>query len=117
VTVRAGDLTQLREIYAGSSLSSMHSQTQTVGLGANHRATVDVLWPSGYVNRLYDVPAGSEVAFPEVPCSFDDPGLTLPQLVACETAALDELRDAGLVDPGLAGRLLGSAVRAWHETH
>jgi hypothetical protein len=117
VTVRAGDLTQLREVYAGSSLSSMHSQTLTFGLGAEKRGTVDVRWPSGYVNRLYDVKAGSEVAFPEVPCSFDDPGLTLAQLVACEKAALHELRQAGLVEPGLAGKLLGSAVRAWHETH
>jgi hypothetical protein len=117
VTVRSGGLTQLREIYAGSSLSSMHEQTQTFGLGRARRGTVDVRWPSGYVNRLYDVPAGSKVAFSEVPCSFDDPALSLPQLTRCEVAALHELRQAGLVDPGLAGRLLASAVRGWLETH
>jgi len=117
VTVHAGDLSQLREVYAGSSLSSMHSQTLTFGLGQERRATVDVLWPSGYHNRLYDVPAKSNVAFPEIPCSFDDPGVTLPQLTQCMTTALHQLRQAGLVEPGVGNQLLGSAVRAWHETH
>ncbi len=117
VTVHTHGLNQLREVYAGSSLSSMHSQTLTFGLGHKHRATVDVLWPSGYKNRLYNVPAGSHLTFPEVPCSFDDPGQSLHQLVRCEVTALQELHRAGLVEPRLAGRLLGSAIRAYHESH
>ncbi len=117
ITVRAGGSTQLREVYAGSSLSSMHDQTQTFGLGQERRATVDVRWPSGYVNRLYNVPAGANVAFPEIPCSFDDPALTQPQFTQCVVTALQQLRQAGLVEPGFGNQLLGSAVRAYQESH
>jgi enediyne biosynthesis protein E4 len=117
VTVRSGGLTQLQEIYAGSSLASMHSQTLTFGLGANGQATVDVLWPSGFRNRVYDVGAGETIDFPEIPCSFDDPALGIALYTRCVTGALARLRDGGLVQPSQAGRLLSSALRAYRESH
>lgn len=115
VTVRAGGLTQMREVYAGSSLASMHSQTLTFGLGSHREATVDVLWPSGYRNRLDRVAAGSDTVIPEIPCSFDDPELAFPAYRACVAGALDGLQEQGLVTPQESARLLASAVRAYHD--
>ncbi|MGH9361003.1 MAG: CRTAC1 family protein [Thermoanaerobaculia bacterium] len=117
VTVRAGDLVQLQEIYAGSSLASQHSQTLTFGLGSRPQATVDVLWPSGFRNRLYDVDAGTTIELPEIPCSFDAPAVAFPDYQQCVLGALDRLREAGIVAPEQTGRLLSSALRAYHETH
>lgn len=117
ITVRSGGLTQLQEIYAGSSLASMHSQTLTFGLGSHEQATVDVLWPSGFRNRIYDVRAGETVHFPEIPCSFDNPVFTQNEYTRCVVSALHELRDAGLVSPARAGSLLADALRAYRETH
>ncbi len=117
ITMRAGDLVQLQEIYAGSSLASQHSQTLTFGLGSRTQATVDVLWPSGFRNRFYDLDAGTTTALPEIPCSFDDPAVEFPDYRQCVLGALDRLREAGIVAPEQTGRLLSSALRAYHETH
>jgi enediyne biosynthesis protein E4 len=116
VSVRAGDLVQTQEIYAGSSLNSMHSQILTFGLGSSALGTVDVRWPSGYRNRIYDVQAGEEIAFPEIPCSYDGSG-TLQDYDQCVREALDSLRESGLIQPYQRGRLLSSALRAWNEAH
>lgn len=117
VTVRTGGLTQLREVYAGSSLASMHSQTLTFGLGSNHQGTVDVVWPSGFHNRLYNAGAGETIEFPEIPCSFDHPALDFPQYTRCVVGSLARLRQEGLVRPAEAARLLASALRAYREAH
>jgi hypothetical protein len=116
VTVEAGGRSQVREVYAGSSLASMHSQTLAFGLGAEKKATVEVRWPSGFRNRLYDVQDGNVLVFPEIPCSFDTPA-SLRAYRACVTSALADLDQRGLLPAHQKGRFQSSALRAYHEAH
>jgi hypothetical protein len=60
VTVKAGDLTQMNEIQAGSSYLSQNDLRLHFGMGAH--ATVDrveILWPSGKRDILSNLPADS----------------------------------------------------------
>jgi hypothetical protein len=112
----AGGSTAIRPVLGGSSYASQNARELTFGLGAAHRATVEVLWPGGVRNRLYDVRAGERIVFPEVPCSFDDPDATPTEYAACVVTALGDLVSAGAIHPGERGRYLGSALRAFAES-
>ena len=76
VEVTAGGMTQLQEIYAGSSFLSMDSQWLTFGLGA-HSGTerIIVRWPSGLVEVFPNASAGETVTLVEGdgadPCPAD----------------------------------------------
>jgi hypothetical protein len=100
-----------RPLMGGSSFSSMHSQISNFGLGEATAGTVDVTWPGGVTNRLYDVQSGETVTVPEIPCSIDtdDDRATY---VACVDAALASLVTAGL-EHAHADRLGDSAERAY----
>ena len=53
VTLRTEDLTQVKEIYAGSSFLSMDSQSLRFGLGQSEQVTsIRVAWPSGAVEMF-----------------------------------------------------------------
>ena len=117
VSMKTGNLTQTQEVYAGSSLNSMHSQILSFGLGKRPEGTVEIRWPSGFHNRIYHVQAGEEITFPEIPCSFDEPHQSLHGYNRCVADALGGLKRQGLVRPDQQDRILSSAMRAWHEAH
>jgi hypothetical protein len=57
VTVRAGELSMMREINNGNS-RGQHELAAHFGLGRNARVdTVEIRWPSGQVDVLRDIPA------------------------------------------------------------
>ena len=67
----------LREIEAGSHFLAQSERTAHFGLGAS-ASTIDevlVLWPSGYHQRLVDVPANVELIVTETPGDFNGDGL------------------------------------------
>ncbi|MBO1345912.1 MAG: ASPIC/UnbV domain-containing protein [Hormoscilla sp. GUM202] len=69
--------TAIEPILGGSSLISQNSLAANFSLGSETRffrnsGTVEVLWPGGVRNRLYNVEAGEKIYFPEIPVSFDD---------------------------------------------
>jgi enediyne biosynthesis protein E4 len=116
VAMTSGDLTQTQEIYAGSSMSSMHSQVLNFGLARRTEGTVDIRWPSGFHNRIYDVQAREELTFTEIPCSYDAPQ-SFHDYHRCVVNALGSLQQKGFVKPDQVGRILSSSTRAWHEAH
>ena len=107
----------MQPILSGSSHLSQNSLAAHFGLGQAAWGTVEVLWPGGVRNRLGPVLAGSRVLFPEIPCSFDDPGSTFQQYRDCVAGALDELIAADVLEPGDRGPFLSSAVTAWQSVH
>jgi hypothetical protein len=117
VSMKSGDVTQTQEIYAGSSMNSMHSQVLNFGLAKRTEGTVDVRWPSGYHNRIYDVQARETLTFAEIPCSYDAPHQSLHDYRKCVADALGPLTHQGIVQPDQRTRILSSAVRAWRESH
>ena len=108
-------LTAMRPIVGGSSYSSQDSLAANFGLGTTNQGTVDILWPGGVRNRLYNVHAGEKLVLPEVPCSYDSADKHAFQ--NCLKDALDALRNAGVIDANLRARLLSSGNKAWAEEH
>lgn len=112
----AGGPTATLPVMAGSSYASQDSGILTFGLGTATGGDLEILWPGGVRNRLYDVAAGERIVLPEIPCSFDVPGQTEEAYVACVAQALNKLVYAGVIEPGEERqRLFLSAKRAFEE--
>ena len=107
--------TAMMPITGGSSHLSAHATEAYFGLGDAPRGTVEVLWPGGVRNRLYDVAAGESVVLPEIPCSFDGAYANRGKYVSCVTRALNDLAAAGVIAPSAKNRYLKSAKRAFEE--
>jgi hypothetical protein len=106
-----------RPVAGGSSMLSQGSPELTFGLGTGRRGLIEVLWPGGTRNRLYDVRPGERVSIPEIPCSYDASWQNPGAYVTCVVKSLDEIRDAGLIDNAGRARLLQSALNAYHDYH
>jgi hypothetical protein len=103
-------------VLGGSSHASQHALEQGFGLGHATSGTVDVQWPGGVKNRLYDVAASEHVTIPEVPCDYSA-AISKRAFLDCEDAALDELVSAGTIDQAMASRLRQSAKKAYGAAH
>lgn len=108
----------LYPVLGGSSHASQHSLVQSFGLGKAKKGTLDVLWPGGVRNRLYDVGAGERLTVPEIPCDFAGhwPG-GKNAFKACVDGALGELQAGGSVGSKLRARLRQSALTAYDAEH
>jgi hypothetical protein len=107
----------MRPVVGGSSYASQDSLAATFGLGSAERGTIEVRWPGGVRNRLYDVRHGERIVLPEIPYSFDVPGLGAAEYEARVGRALDQLVEAGVLSQAERARLLASARRAFDESH
>ena len=87
VEVSAGDLRQMKGVYAGSSTLSMDSQWLTFGL-AKHESTdrVKVTWPLGLVEVFPNLAAGQTVTLVEGQGTVETAG---PELIGVVDAAGD----------------------------
>ena len=66
IAVRANGMTQVREVYAGSSFLSMDSQWQTFGVGnATATSLLVVWWPGGVLETFPNVPVNQLVTLVE----------------------------------------------------
>ena len=108
----------LTPVLGGSSYASQNSLTVTAGLGAAARGTVEVLWPGGVRNRLYEVAASERLLLPEIPCSFDS-AMSRNDYAKCVKESLKDLRlpHVGVLTHAEAERLEASALRAFDESH
>jgi hypothetical protein len=113
-----GGATTLTPVLGGSSYASQNSLTVNVGLGTAIRGTVEVQWPGGVKNRLYNVFASERLTLPEIPCSFDGT-MSRGDYAKCVTASLVDLLDShgGPLSALEAARLEISALRAYEESH
>ena len=105
----------VKPVLGGASYASQDSLVMTFGLADRKSGTVDILWPGGTKNRLYDVKAGERLSIPEIPCSYEDDGMRVQQYSACVKQALKDFRAKGIVGGKLQGRLMSSAMRAHAE--
>ena len=107
----------LHPVVAGASYASQDSLTAVFGLARQSHGEIDVLWPGGTRNRLYDVRHGETIVFPEIPCSYDDPSLQEKDYRVCVEGSLDSLVSRREI-PGLDGRrFFISAMRAYNDAH
>ena len=115
VTPEGGGTSAIRPIAAGGPYASQDALEKMWGLGQALQATVEVLWPGGVRNRLYKVMHSERVVIPEIPCSYDGIWETQGQYLQCVEQALNDLVQAGIIEPSARGRLTQSAVRAFQE--
>ncbi|HEX6904342.1 MAG TPA: CRTAC1 family protein [Thermoanaerobaculia bacterium] len=120
-----GGKTAIRPVLGGSSYASQDSLTITKGLGTAAKGTVEVLWPGGVRNRLYDVAAGEKVRLPEIPCDFQNFQPSLPGngnagrlgYSKCVKESLKDLTQQNVISQAFASRLEASALRAYDAAH
>lgn len=114
----AGGQPSLIPVLGGSSYASQNSLTAQAGMGTAVSGTVEVQWPGGVRNRLYDVAASERLVLPEIPCSFDA-AVSRNDYEKCVKESLKDLRHphADLLTHAEADRLEASALRAYDESH
>lgn len=114
----AGGQPSLIPVLGGSSYASQNSLTAQAGMGGATSGTVEVLWPGGVRNRLYEVAASERLVLPEIPCSFDA-AVSRIDYAKCVKESLKDLRhpQADLLTHTEADRLEASALRAYDESH
>ena len=114
----AGGQPTLIPVLGGSSYASQNSLTAQAGMGAATSGVVEVQWPGGVRNRLYDVAASERLVLPEIPCSFDA-AVSRKDYAKCVKESLKDLRHphVGLLTHAEADRLESSALRAYDESH
>ncbi|MFB6206007.1 MAG: CRTAC1 family protein, partial [Haloglomus sp.] len=108
------DRKQRFSVTAGASFGSCHSLEKTFGLGDSGSATVEVLWPGGHRNRLYDVATEERIVFPEIPYDYAS-DLDKSAYESGVEAALQQYADAGEIPAEHVDRFRKSAVRAYEE--
>jgi hypothetical protein len=104
-------------VLGGSSHESQHALEQVFGLGSAAKGTLEVLWPGGTRNRVYDLGSGERLTMPEIPCSFTGTWADRRSYVSCVDRALIDLRGANVITNSERQRLRQSAVRAYDDTH
>jgi enediyne biosynthesis protein E4 len=120
-----GGKTSIRPVLGGASYASQDSLTITKGLGTAAKGTVEVLWPGGVRNRLYDVAAGEKVRLPEIPCDFANFQPALPGngnagrlgYSKCVKESLKDLTQKNVISQSFAARIEASALRAYDQAH
>jgi enediyne biosynthesis protein E4 len=109
--------TSMYPITGGSSYASSHAFEAIFGLGAAPKGTVEVVWPGGYKNRLYDVAAGETLTLPAIPCSFDGEYRNRGHFERCLANSLDDYRRNGYINNKERNRLRESMRRAYDEAN
>jgi hypothetical protein len=108
-----GGKTVITPVIGGGSHASQSYLTAEFGLGSAAKGTVDVLWPGGTHNRLYDVARGERVNLPEIPCNYSASWKNADQYNACVRDALTKLTRAKIISRTESTRLFDSASRAF----
>ncbi|MGD1809767.1 FG-GAP-like repeat-containing protein [Dapis sp. BLCC M126] len=111
----SGGKTAINPILGGSSYASQDSLVANFGLGTAETGTVEVLWTGGVRNRLYDVQAGENLLFPEIPVSFDGEFEGPNDYQMQVDGAITELIEANVLSETEGDRFFASGVRAFME--
>ncbi|MCF6323823.1 MAG: CRTAC1 family protein [Gammaproteobacteria bacterium] len=104
--------TAMHPVLGGSSYASQNSLEWIFGLGKARKGTIEILWPGGTRNKLFNVRAGEKIIFPEIPCSYDDQSISSRQYRLCVVGALNDLVRHHVITKKERKRFIRSAIRA-----
>lgn len=111
-----GGSTVMSPVTGGSSFISQHALETYFGLGDKAHGTVEVLWPGGVRNRLYNVSDGENLALPEIPCTYvADFWKNKGEYTSCVMDSLNDLEMAGIINVKEKSRYLISANKAFND--
>ncbi len=102
----------MQVVSAGAGYASQDSLIKNFGLGDASQGHIDILWPGGVKNRLYNVKKSEKILFPEIPFSIDTRDNFIVYFFSV-AHSLTELEQKGAIDERQARRFLFSAVRAF----
>jgi enediyne biosynthesis protein E4 len=105
----------MRSIPGGGGYASNDALESIFGMGASASGTLDVFWPGGVHNRLYDVKASERLTVPELPCDFANTRQAQAAYGKCVDEALTGYRRQTGLSAEFAARLRQSAMRAHAE--
>jgi hypothetical protein len=111
----AGMPAAIMPVTAGSSFASQNSLVQTFGMGKSKTGTVNILWPGGVRNELFDVHPGDRITFPEIPCSYTGTSMSLSAYTACVNGSLQDLVHDGSLSKAMAAQFAASAMTAFNQ--
>ncbi len=100
-------------VLSGASHTSAHALELGFGLGSSEQGTVDILWPGGVKNKLFNVKAGESITFPEIPCSYTDISMGKHRYKHCVKRSLRDLNHAGIISWQQKHRFFKSALMAY----
>ncbi len=100
----------MKPIMAGSSYVAQNELTAYFGMGEAKFADLEILWPGGVRNRLYNVRPGDRLAVPEIPFSVDDRSMPFHEYVYRVSHVLDEWVEAGVITRAQTRRFLHGAI-------
>ncbi len=109
--------TSMSPVLGGSSHAGQDDLTRMFGLGTAKEGDVEVLWPGGARNKLYDVDAGERLTLPEIPCSYAGTWPSKNAYRACVDQALASLQSASVITLPFSKRLKDSAYKAYDQAH
>jgi len=106
---------RVQPVLGGASHASQDELEQNFGMARFNTATIEILWPGGTRNRLYDVKKSERILFPEIPCGFNLSWSTQKDYEACVADSINKLVESGRLKKNVAERFHKSALRAFKE--
>lgn len=108
-------LTAMKPVLGGASYASQDDLTAIFGMGQEESGTLEVMWPGGVKNKLFDVAKYERINLPEIPCSYADQNIEFEPYKRCLRKALWQLYQEDMIDVGEFVRFYRSAIRAYQE--
>jgi len=105
----------MQPVTAGSSYSSQHAREKLFGLGKEAMGTLEILWPGGVRNTIYEVRAGEVIVVPEIPCSYEDVEMSRSDYRHCLKKVLKDYHKAGVIQRKERHRLYANAMKAFSK--
>lgn len=112
---RKGGGSLIQPVLGGGSHASQDSMAVNFGMGDHEAGTVEILWPGGVWNKLYNVKAGSRTLLPEIPCDYKDSDAGIRDYAHCVISSIHALEKSDAITGKEGRRLLRSAFRAFIE--
>ncbi|MDD5276971.1 MAG: CRTAC1 family protein [Methylovulum sp.] len=109
--------TVMKPVLGGGSHASNDATESVFGLGKSRGGVIEVRWPGGVKNRLYDVKAGERINFPEISCNIDASIKQLKKYERCVKGNLNDLEAVGIITKKEKNRFMASAMRGFKEVH
>jgi len=110
-------MTTMYTVPSGSSFASQHSMETVIGLEKSKKGTLEIFWPGGVSNRLYEVKADEHITFPEIPCSYNDKWRSFSKYKRCVEKSLSDLEAKNVIDSKSKKRFTRSAIKAYNEVN
>lgn len=105
----------MHPVTGGSSYASQNDLAVIFGLSNAKKGALEITWPGGVKNKLYNVKAGKALMIPEVPCSYTDMTISSREYYECVVTSLSDLKDAGVISKKQSYRMMSSALKAFKK--